>query len=373
MKKKILLFASSVLAAMALTVSAYAADLPSVDGNTQEDARLILEEALQHTLQPTDANYSLYDIDGNEPGLSVDVTANDAALAFKRSLTTTQFYLEVKAGKFSKDIVLTPYSGSVDSDEAGVKDMVESYLALDADSQAHSAVAAAKEKAYNKSVKNKIMANIDKIHFYSGSEKVGEVALKQDLGWAIFASKIAPLLVNKDATLIAQAYDYTTKTSSGTAQIADLDLPAVVADGELSFKELQNGYVAARDQAVNLNEAEIPANLKEAAENAMHVGNAYAKYGAKLTLNEGTAFEKVYTYNKDADLTSFNQLVDDAAGIYDYNTVTVGKINDILGTGDSYVEKEVNGEKTEVYGTAKLVIEGTTKTQTGTLQLVKKK
>ena len=59
MKKKILLFASSVLAAMALTVSAYAADLPSVDGNTQEDARLILEEALQHTLQPTDANYSL--------------------------------------------------------------------------------------------------------------------------------------------------------------------------------------------------------------------------------------------------------------------------------------------------------------------------
>ena len=370
MKKKILLFASSVLATMALAVSAYAADLPSVDGNTLEDSRLILQEALQHTLQPTDANYSLYDIDGNKPGLSVDVTANDAALAFKRSLTTTQFYLEVKAGKFSKDIVLTPYSGSVDSDEAGLKDMVESYLALDSDSQAHKAVANAKEKAYNKSVKNKIMTYIDKIHFNSAK---GEVYLRDNEGWAIFADAIAPMLTGKDATLIAAKWDKDTKTASGSAQIADLYLPDVAADDEISFSELQKAYVAARDNAVNLNEGEVPANLKETASNAMKVGNAASKYGAVLTLNEGTAFEKVYTYNKDGDLTDFNKLVDDANGIYDYNTVTIGKINDVLGTGDTAVEKDVNGETVEVYGTAKLQISGAVKTQTGTIQLVKKK
>lgn len=368
MKKKILLFASSVLAAMALTVSAYAA-VPSKDGNTQEDAVAILQEALQHTLQPTDDNYALYNLDQDKPGLETDITANDAAVAFKRAVATPQFYLEVRAGKISKDIALAPYSGSVDSDEAGVKDMIESYLALDEASKSQKAVAAKKEQLYDAKVKTKVIDYIDKIHFYSGSEKVGEVALKEDLGWAIFASKISPLLVGKDATLIAQTYDSKNKTSSGTAQIAALNLPAVAADGDITFKEVQDAYLAARDQAVNLNESEIPANIKEAAENSMHVGTAYAKYGAKLTLNEGTASEKVYTYNKDKDLTSFNQLVDDATGIYDYNTVTIGKINDVLGTGDVYKEE---GD-TLVYGTAKLEVEGTTQTKTGTIRLVKKK
>ncbi|MBR6399698.1 MAG: hypothetical protein IKS17_00560 [Firmicutes bacterium] len=366
MKKKILLFASTILASMALAVSAYAA--PTAEGNTEDDAAQILAEALQHTLKPTDADYALYDIDGNEPGLTVDVTANDAALAFKRSIVKTQFYLEVKAGEFTQNIALVPYSGSVDSAEASVKDMVEDYLAIGA----NKAETKVKEKAYAK-VQDKVMSYINKVHFYSGSEKLGEIYLKSDTGWAIFADAIAPMLNGKDATLIAAKYDKEAKEASGSAQIADLYLPGLVADDSLSFKEAQNAYLAARDQAVNLNADEVPANIKETAANAAKVGNAATKYGAKLTLNEGTAFEKVYTYNKDGDLTSFNQLVDDATGIYDYNTVTIKTINDILGTGDTFTEVESNGETKKVYGTAKLEISGSSSSKTGTVQLVKKK
>ena len=375
MKKKILLFAGSVLATMSLAVSAYAADLPSAGGDTLEDSRLILQEALKHTLKDTDADYSLYDIDGNKPDLKVDVTANDAALAFKRSLNATQYYLEVQMGETTKDIVLETY----EEDGSPLKDLVENYLALDAESQAHKAVAAKKQEIYDKSAKDKVMDYINRVHFYSGSAKIGEVYLKDDLGWAIFGDAVKPMLKGGDATLIAATYNRAEKTASGTAKIADLYLPAIAADGAVSFQEVQKAYLAARDQAVELDAAKVPDNLKTTVNNVVYTDGAIRpagyKYGVKLTLNEGTEFEKVYTYNKDGDLASFNSLVDAANkdGFYDYNTVTIETINKVLGTGETAKEVEVNGEKREVYGTAKLEVSGTSNTRTGSIQLVKKK
>jgi len=374
MKKKILLFAGTVLASMALAVSAYAA--PTAEGNTVDDSTQILAEALQHTLKPGDADYALYDIDGNEPGLTVDVTANDAALAFKRSIVKTQYYLEFKAGKFSKNFVLTPYSGSIDSAEAKVKDMVEDTLAI-GHSKAETLVM---EKAYNSKVKNRLMTAISKIHFNSGSEKVGEVYLTDTTGWAIFADAVAPLLKGEDVTLIAAKYDRETKTASGDSKYAAADLSKIAADGDVSFKELQDAYTTVYNNKlviIDQDEAAIKAAIVKAANNAMNVGNAAKKYSGKLTLNEGTAKEVVYTYNdkvftKAGVETPLETILDDASGLYSYDDVTIAAINDKLGTGAEYTEADENGETIQIYGTAKVEVTGAN-TKTGTVRLVKRK
>ena len=385
MKKKILLFAGTVLASMALAVSAYAA--PTAEGNTVDDSTQILAEALQHTLKPGDADYALYDIDGNEPGLTVDVTANDAALAFKRSIVKTQYYLEFKTAKFSKNFVLTPYSGSIDSADAKVKDMVEDTLAIknpdgSTPSKAETLV---KEKAFDSKIKDKLANAISKIHFYSGSEKIGEVYLTKDLGWSIFVDAIKPMITGEDVTLIGPKYlgapDY--KASDDVAKYSALNLPVVAADGSVSFSEVQDAYTTAYNNDVFINhqsEDAIKAAIVKTYEGAIAVGSGRPadKYSGKLTLNEGTAKEAVYTYSKRAFTkagaeSTLAAILEDASGLYDYDTVTIAQINDKLGTGSDFTPVEENGETIEVYGTAKVEITGTEKTKTGTVRLVKRK
>ena len=387
MKKKILLFASTILASMAFAVSASAA-LDTQD-YTESDATAILKEALQHTLTPADADYVLYDIDGNKPdGLAQEVTANDAALAFKKSIVKTQFYIEVKGGvKFSKDIALSPYVASgtdledyATATDVKIKDMVEDYLALNS-SKAEKKV---KENAYNSKIQSKVVNMIDKIHFYSGSEKIGEVYLNKTLGWAIFADAIKPMLKDENNGLIAAIYDKATYSASGDAQYATLDLPAVVADGSLSFEELQDAYKTVYDNKVVIidkSEDEIIAAINKTVENAFAVGSGRPakKYTGTLTLNEGIeGKEVVYSYAdlkfaKDGAEMALTDILKDATGLYDYETVTVKAINDQLGTGDVSKEVEENGSTKLVYGTAKVTVQGTSKAKTGSVSLVQKK
>ena len=192
------------------------------------------------------------------------------------------------------------------------------------------------------------------------------------------------MLKDENNGLIAAIYDKATYSASGDAQYATLDLPAVVADGSLSFEELQDAYKTVYDNKVVIidkSEDEIIAAINKTVENAFAVGSGRPakKYTGTLTLNEGIeGKEVVYSYAdlkfaKDGAEMALTDILKDATGLYDYETVTVKAINDQLGTGDVSKEVEENGSTKLVYGTAKVTVQGTSKAKTGSVSLVQKK
>ncbi len=112
MKRKIILFASAVVAAMAMTTSAYAAeilgDVDGIEGLSPTDAAMILEQALSkdYAAAHPEFDLSLANVDRDLNVTPKDeITANDAALVYKLAMEQSTLKLTVETERYGSFLI----------------------------------------------------------------------------------------------------------------------------------------------------------------------------------------------------------------------------------------------------------------------------
>lgn len=366
MKKKILLFASTVIAAMAMMTSAtFAAEiLGDVNGDGEvnmQDSALILSQALSKDYAATNPSFNLAvaNLDEDKPFENTgEITANDAALAFKMFLEKTSLYLDINLGQVT-------YSEKVTMDTT-VKEVVERFVGPNS--------------TYEKAINNKksaIQNAVSRVKFPFDAEKMGisnemldlmiksghispelketimgmdEVKLVDDNGWDIFAYALRSLVAetpvyDKTATNTKIFVPYVDKCTSN--KLNELSLAKMTKNGTdmstIDFKGIQNAY----QKGLEIVKHQPSAEDLIAAKNGV-TDITEDKYKVSVVLNDDAT--KEFHYNGKADDT-LDTLINNAATaeLLDYDTVTVGKVNDAMGKA-----KDENGK----YGSVKVSVNG---------------
>lgn len=366
MKKKILLFASTVIAAMAMMTSAtFAAEiLGDVNGDGEvnmQDSALILSQALSKDYAATNPSFNLAvaNLDEDKPFENTgEITANDAALAFKMFLEKTSLYLDINLGQVT-------YSEKVTMDTT-VKEVVERFVGPNS--------------TYEKAINNKksaIQNAVSRVKFPFDAEKMGisnemldlmiksghispelketimgmdEVKLVDDNGWDIFAYALRSLVAetpvyDKTSTNTKIFVPYVDKCTSN--KLNELSLAKMTKNGTdmstIDFKGIQNAY----QKGLEIVKHQPSAEDLIAAKNGV-TDITEDKYKVSVVLNDDAT--KEFHYNGKADDT-LDTLINNAATaeLLDYDTVTVGKVNDAMGKA-----KDENGK----YGSVKVSVNG---------------
>jgi len=346
MKKKILLFASTVLAAMLMTTSAFAAEnLGDVncDGIFDEvDSALILKQALSKDFKDTDeaknANFdeSLANAD-EDKGVAPDtkyaspqVTANDAAFVYRLYQEANTLMIDVTFGNYTASEIVTM--------DTPVKEVVERFVGPDAKYDA----------IYENRFQPKVTDGIAKVKFYSGSDEVGDVYLTQDEGWDIFGYAVRSLVKN------TPSYDKNSSNpifdaAHGDAKVDnEIDVVSVAAESNQGADMSVFDYQWVKRTYQNLlNVLKLNPSAQDIIDAKDGVTDVTGKkYAVHVTFNHDDSTEAHYI-SKDDD--TLNELIENTAakGLFDYENVTVGDYNEAIGK-----DKDEKGE----YGSIQLQI-----------------
>lgn len=345
MKKKILLFASTVLAAMLMTTSAFAAEnLGDVNGDgifDEVDSALILKQALSKDFKDSqeakDANFdeSLANAD-QDLGVAADtkyaspqVTANDAAFVYRLYLEANTLMLDVNiAGVTASEIVTM---------DTPVKEVVERFVGPDAKY----------DGVYETKVQPKVADGIAKVKFYSGSDEVGDVYLTEDAGWDIFGYAVRSLVNNQEYTKVSEKAIFDAN-GGDIKTVNDIDLVSVATESNqgadmdvFDYQWVKRTYQTLLS-VLKLNPS--AQDIIDAKDGVTDVTGT--KYAVHLTFNHDESTESHYTSKEDDTL---NAIIEKMAndGLFDYENVTVGDYNNSIGK-----EMDSSGE----YGSIQLQI-----------------
>ena len=356
MKKKILLLAGTVLAAMTMATGVYAATLPGdVNGNNRidnEDPSLILNIALSRDAageNGTDAfneTLTVANLDRDLVGETVvshkdgtpEITANDAALAYYKFMNRTSLKVVLSTEKFP-DI---KYNIDKDLMDTKVKDVVEFYIDQYAQKEPDA-------KKFNTAM-SKLKLGLK-----------GEMTTPYEPeGWNILANAANSLytepIYDTSVTDYEQiAYGHADLDNATAKAIKAASLPVVSSNGtdtsKVNAAYLKACYEQAIGGLVNLNpSADAVKETKNKAKAVLDSNNK--KYTANVALvADGVRVDNVLD-NKGTD--QLDALIDKAAAakLFDYENVTVGDVYKALISVTGTPEKDVNedGEFASIIG-----------------------
>lgn len=349
MKKKIVLFASAVIAAMAMTAPVFAegilGDVNSSNGLDAQDAAWILEQALSKDYASTNAEFVLENAnaDQDKPFANTgEITANDAALVYKLAFDQKTLKLVVVTQKYGETTIAdldTEFNGF----DTGIRELVEGKLAKIGESinNPDSKINSDKNKNRLEEARKRAKNALGKVKFKVNGKNV---TLYDQAGWDILGYAANPLLKTP-------IYD-------DAAYKADL---GVADDASKNYGRLQDAEakaVAAKVDAVSLpqNKEKLDANAKDAftfasqvydvafgAEGVLKTAPSAAdvkesknrvldiikdkKYGGTLDLVYNNEVKTTYTLSKDKSKSNEDVLIDAFDG-FDYNTATVKSVYD---------------------------------------------